>query len=153
MTIPIRQYIIILAMTTRGRKPKPRETDLGRYIQLRRDEHSWSMQTLAKEAKVSYKTLSKLELGRTLPRRPERFLLRLAGPLGVHPDQLLLRAALTPLLRPSLTPQPPSTRKLVTFEVDEEERRQLEDYLQFLRYLSSIQSLVRAAEKQAARDS
>jgi transcriptional regulator with XRE-family HTH domain len=132
----------------RGRPTKTRTSALGGYIEQRRDELGWSVRDLAHKAEVSYKTLSKLELGRNLPRHPEIFLLRVARALGVHPDKLLVRASLTPLLKPSVgvPVSLPSTTTSLTLEVTDDERRELENYLQYLRYISSVKSLRRRAE-------
>jgi transcriptional regulator with XRE-family HTH domain len=132
----------------RGRRTKPRTSELGVYIEQRRDELGWSVRDLALKAEVSYKALSKLELDRNLPRRPEIFLLKVARALGVHPDKLLVRASLTPLLRPSVgvPVSLPSTTTSLTLEVTDDERRELENYLHYLRYISSVESLRRRAE-------
>ena len=135
-------------MGRRGRPTKQRTSELGIYIEQHRCELGWSVQDLAREAKISYKTLSKLELDRNLPRRPEIFLTKVARALGVHPDNLLVRASLTPMLRPSVgetAPLPPTTKPL-TLLVTEEESRELENYLQFLRFIGSVESLRRKAE-------
>ena len=135
-------------MRRRGRPTKTRTSELGVYIEQRRDELGWSIRDLAREAKVSYKALSKLELDRNLPRRPEIFLLKVAWALGVHPDKLLVRASLTPMLRPPVSVPvslPPTTTPLIIFVTDDE-RRELENYLQYLRYISSVESLRRKAE-------
>jgi transcriptional regulator with XRE-family HTH domain len=111
-------------MGKRGRPQKPRTSELGRYIEQLRLEHRWSIKRLAQEARVSYRTLSKLELGRSLPRHPENFLLKVAKAFDTHPDQLLLRASLTPMLRPShieISLSAPRTIAL-TVLVTEEER-------------------------------
>lgn len=135
-------------MIRKGRRTKTRTSELGRYIEQRRDELGWSIGDLAHKAEVSYKALSKLELDRNLPRRPEIFLLKVAWALGVHPDNLLVRASLTPLLRPSVgvpVSSPPTTTSL-TLEVTDDERRELENYLQYLRHISAVKSLRRRAE-------
>jgi transcriptional regulator with XRE-family HTH domain len=113
--------------------------------ELRRKQ-GWSLSALAHKAGVSYKTLSKLELDRIIPRRPE-ILLRVAKAFDVHPDRLLVRASLTPMLRPQVdeasraSPMTP-----LTLLVNDDERRHLEDYLQFLRYIASIKALCQKAE-------
>jgi len=135
-------------MIRKGRRTKTRTSELGLYIEQRRDELGWSIRDLAHKAEVSYKALSKLELDRNLPRRPEIFLLKVARALGVHPDNLLVRASLTPLLRPSVdvpVSSPPTTTSL-TLEVTDGERRELENYLQYLRHISAVKSLRRRAE-------
>jgi len=135
-------------MKRRGRPTKARTSELGVYIEQRRDELGLSIKDLAYKAEVSYKTLSKLELDRNLPRRPEIFLLKVAWALGVHPDKLLVRASLTPMLRPPVSVPvslPPTTTPLTLFVTDDE-RRELENYLQYLRYISSVESLRRRAE-------
>ena len=133
-------------MSKRGRPTKPRESDLGSYIQKLRNEREWNVSQLADKAGVSYKTLSKLELGRITPRKPD-ILMKVADTLDVHPDRLLLRAPLTPMLRPAVDEEssPPLTQPL-TLLVSDDERRQLENYLQFLRYVASIEALCRRAE-------
>ena len=135
-------------MGRRGRPTKPRTSEVGIYIEQLRLEWGWSVRDLAREAKVSYKTLSKLELDRNLPRRPEIFLLKVAKAFGVHPDRLLVRASLTPMLRPPVdeTASLPSTTIPLTLLVTEDESRQLENYLQYLRYIGSVESLRRRAE-------
>lgn len=135
-------------MRRRGRPTKTRTSELGIYIEQRRDELGLSIKDLARKAKVSYKTLSKLELDRNLPRRPEIFLLKVAWSLGVHPDKLLVRASLTPMLRPpvGVPVSLPSTTTPLTLLVTDYERRELENYLQYLRYISSVESLRRRAE-------
>jgi transcriptional regulator with XRE-family HTH domain len=140
-------------MGKRGRPQKPRTSELGRYIEQLRLEHRWSIKRLAQEARVSYRTLSKLELGRSLPRHPENFLLKVAKAFDTHPDQLLLRASLTPMLRPShieISLSAPRTIAL-TVLVTEEERRQIENYLQFLRQMASIEALCRSAQNVAGQ--
>ena len=135
-------------MRRRGRPTKTRTTQLGVYIEQRRDELGWNIRDLARQAEVSYRTLSKLELGRNLPRRPEIFLLKIARALGVHPDKLLVRASLTPILKaPAGVPVslPPTTTP-VTLLVTDDERRELENYLQYLRHISSVEAIRRRAE-------
>lgn len=134
-------------MRRRGRPTKTRTSELGIYIEQLRGERDWSVRDLAREAQVSYKALSKLELDRSLPRHPEIFLLKVAWALGIHPDKLLIRASLTPILRPpvSVTASLKPTTPLVLL-VTEDERQDLEKYLQYLRYVSSVESLRRRAE-------
>jgi len=136
-------------MRKRGRPTKPRDSDLGGFIQKLRDQQRWSVRQLADAAGVSYKTLSKLELGRVTPRRPG-ILLKVARALDVHPDRLLLLTPLTPMLRPvaddvSLSSQ----REPLVLLVSNDERRHLENYLQFLRYMASVEALCRRAEAEA----
>ncbi len=137
-------------MGRRGRPTKPRTSEVGIYIEQLRLKWGWSVRDLAREAKVSYKTLSKLELDRNLPRRPEIFLLKVAKVFGVHPDKLLVRASLTPMLRPPVgeTASLPSTTIPLSLLVTEAESRQLENYLQYLRYIGSAESLRRRAEEE-----
>lgn len=139
--------IIIYAMGKRGRPTKPRASELGFCIQQLRDQRGWNVHQLADAAGVSYKTLSKLELNRTTPRRPEILLMKVAKALDVHPDRLLLRAPLTPMLRPTVdeVSSLPLAQPL-TLLVSSDERRQLENYLQFLRYIASIEAVCRRAE-------
>jgi len=109
-------------------------------------EKGWSISDLARKAGVPYKTLSKLELVRIIPRRPE-ILLKVAKAFDIHPDRLLVRASLTPMLRPQVeeTSQV-SLMKPLNLLVNDDERRHLEDYLQFLRYIASIEALCQKAE-------
>ena len=142
--------IIIRYMGLRGRPTKLRTSEVGIYIEQLRRERGWSVYDLAREAEVSYRTLSKLELDRNLPRHPEIFLWKLAKALDVHPDKLLIRASLTPMLRPP-TPEitsPPTTMISLTLLVSKEEGLELEKYLQYLRFLNSVDSACRKAEKE-----
>ena len=134
------------SMVRKGRPTKPRLSDLGQYIEKQRKELNWSVLELAHRANVSYKTLSKLELARTFPRHPG-ILIKVANALGVHPDQLLLVAHMTPFLRPSvitgtLTPQ----RRPIIFLVNEDEHHQIDNYLQFLRYMAELKSVCTVSE-------
>lgn len=97
-------------MGKKGRPTKPRASELGACIQKLRDREGWSVRQLADAAGVSYKTLSKLELGRTTPRRPG-ILLKIAKALDVHPDRLLLLAPLTPMLRPAVDDVSPPSKE------------------------------------------
>ena len=136
-------------MSKRGRPTKPRESDLGSYIQKLRNEREWNVRQLADKAGVSYKTLSKLELGRITPRKPD-ILMKVADTLDVHPDRLLLLAPLTPMLRPVAdNASAQSQRELLNLLVSRDERRQLENYLQFLRYMALIEALSQQAETEA----
>ena len=146
MTIRPSKYIIIYVMGKRGRPTKPRASELGCYLQELRDQRGWSVLQLADAAGISYKTLSKIELDRTRPRRPE-ILLKVAKVFDIHPDRLLLRAPLTPMLRPTVdeVSSPPLNQPL-TLLVSNEERRQLENYLQFLRYVASVEALCQRVE-------
>lgn len=121
-------------MVRLGRPTRNRTTELGRYIEQLRHERGWSLRDLAREAEAPYKTLCKLEVESKSVRRPE-ILLKIARALGVHPNQLLVRAVLTPMLSPSPStgPPPEQLRPPSTFYVTEQERVQLEHYLNFLR--------------------
>jgi len=138
-------------MGRRGRPTKPRTSEVGIYIEQLRLKWGWNVRDLAREAKVSYKTLSKLELDRNLPRRPEIFLQKVAKTFGVHPDKLLIRSSLTPMLRPTVdeTASLPSRTISLTLLVTEDESRQVENYLQFLRYVASIEALCQRAETES----
>ena len=136
-------------MGNRGRPTKPRTSELGCYIEELRREYSWSLSYLAHKTGVSYKNLSKLELARTTPRRPD-ILLKVAKAFNIHPDRLLVRASLTPMLRPPVGEvSSASPRRLLTLLVNDDERRRLEDYLQFLRHIASIEALCQRAETEA----
>jgi len=136
-------------MRNRGRPTKLRTRELGRYIEELRREQGWSVSDLAHKAGVSYKTLSKLELERTIPRRPA-ILQKIAKVFDIHPDRLLVRASLTPMLRPPVGEvSSASPRRLLTLLVNDDERRRLEDYLQFLRYIASIEALCQRAETES----
>ena len=121
-------------MTRLGRPTSARTSELGRYIAELRRERGWSVQDLAREANVPYKRLSKLEVETRSVRRPE-ILLSVARALGVHPNQLLVRAVLTPILSPppATHASPSEDRKSATFHVTRKEQSQLVHYLQFLR--------------------
>jgi transcriptional regulator with XRE-family HTH domain len=135
-------------VTQRGRRTKTRTSQLGVLIEHLRDQLGWSVKDLAREADVSYKALSKLELNRNVPRRPDVFLIKVAGALGVHPDRLLIPASLTPILRPPVTAPvpPPPTMEPLTLVVTDDEGRELQNYLGYLRYISSVESVCRKAE-------
>jgi transcriptional regulator with XRE-family HTH domain len=137
-------------MGLRGRATKVRTSELGIYIEQLRRERGWSVHDLAREAVVPYKTLSKLELNRNLPRHPEIFLWKLANALGVHPDKLLIRASLTPMLRQPTNEITSSPTKMtsLTLLVTKEEGLELEKYLQYLRFLNSVDSVCQKAEKE-----
>lgn len=137
-------------MGHRGRPTKPRTSEVGIYIEQLRLDWGWSVQDLAREAKVSYRTLSKLELDRNLPRRPEIFLMKVANIFGVHPNKLLVRASLTPMLRPPVgeSASLPTKTISLTLMVTEDESRQLDNYLQYLRYIGLVESLRRRAEEE-----
>jgi transcriptional regulator with XRE-family HTH domain len=109
------------------------------------------MKDLAYKAEVSYQKLCRLEFSNTLPRHPQEFLINIAHALGVHPDRLLVKANLTPLLSPRSDAQAlPKTRSIeMTLLVDEDERQQLENYLQFLRNVRIAESISQEAEKDA----
>ncbi len=94
---------------------------------------------LAREAGVSYKTLSKIECGRVTPRKPD-ILMKLAKALDVHPNRLLVPAALTPLLASSAGAATPhgGDRRSQVFLITEQEQQELERYLSFLRYLAPL---------------
>ena len=122
---------------------------MGSYIQKLRNEREWNVRQLADKAGVSYKTLSKLELGRITPRKPD-ILMKVAHTLDVHPDRLLLLAPLTPMLRPVAdNVSAKSQRELLNLLVSKDERRQLENYLQFLRYMALVEALSQQAETEA----
>jgi transcriptional regulator with XRE-family HTH domain len=139
-------------MNKRGRPAKPRTNELGSCIQDLRHQQGqqgWNVRQLADAAKVSYKTLSKLELGRITPRRPE-ILLKIAKALDVHPDRLLLIASLTPLLRPVAdAARSHSEREPLNLMVNKDERRHLENYLQLLRFTESVEELRKKAQAEA----
>ena len=127
-----------------GRPAKPRTTELGSYVEKLRLDRGWTLKELARRAKVPYKTLSKLELG-AVPRRDSGVLIKLAREFDIHPDQLLLLAARTPLLRPpTSSPSSPEVRQPKTLEVTETEAHQLDHFLHFLRYMDTVEELGRA---------
>lgn len=137
----------------RGRRSQPRGSELGRFIKAQREEQEpkLSMKDLAFKAEVSYQKLCRLEFSNALPRHPQEFLINIAHALGVHPDRLLVKANLTPLLSPRSDAQAPLTTRNIklTLFVDEDERRQLENYLQFLRNVRLAESLSQEAENNA----
>lgn len=138
-------------MGRRGRPTNPRTSPIGLAIEEGRGKYTWSVRDLSIKAGVPYKTLSKLELGQVLPRHPERIILKIAKALDVHPDKLLILASLTPMLRPAKDEKPPqekSTSTVLELIVTEDERRNVEKYLGFLRYTASIEELRLKAEKE-----
>jgi transcriptional regulator with XRE-family HTH domain len=124
-----------LNLANKGRPLKARSGELGRYVAAQRELRGFNVRELAEAANVSYRALSKLELGHTVP-RPE-FLLRLAQALDVYPDELLRRAAMTRYLRPA---PPPAATVPLGVEITSEERDRLMEYLQFLRYRADIRA-------------
>lgn len=137
-------------MATKGRPTKKRKTDLGCKMEELRRESGWSIIDLAEKSGVSQKTLSKLELGQIVPHSPG-IITKIADAFNVHPDQLLIPASLTPMLRPQADEPPAdSGRKPVTMNMTDDERDHLEKYLQYLRYMSSIE---RVAQREAAKQS
>jgi len=137
-------------MGRRGRPTKARTSELGLYLEQLRLDKGWSVRDLAREAGVSYKALSKLELDRSLPRQPGAFLWKIADAFGIHANNLLIRASLTPLLRPPKDEVIPPPTELITFtpKVTEKESQELEKYLQYLRFLDSVESVRQKAEKE-----
>ena len=139
-------------MTKRGRPTKTRTSPLGIVIQSERKKLEWTVRDLANRAGVPYKTLSKLELGQVIPRRPEILLIKIAQAFDVYPDKLLIPASLTPILRPIKSERPPEEKSIDNVElkltVTEDERCQLEKFLEFLRYIASIEALRVKAEKE-----
>ena len=61
---------------------------LGRTIRARRKEHGWSVETLAKKAKVSPRQLYRLEANETKGPGLD-FLKKIAGALGVEISELM----------------------------------------------------------------
>ena len=100
------------------------------------------MVVLAEQAGISAKKLSKLELGRH-SLRDQSILITLADIFDVHPNELLRRAALTLMLRPSVSAMPVSEPALEVFPplVTPEESKLLEDYLEFVRFKARLDQL------------
>lgn len=146
LTIRTLVLIIVRVMSNRGRPPKPRYGELGRYLEEQRTQKGWTVSQLADAAHIPLKTLSKLELGLIKPRKPGIFS-KLAIALDIHQDRLLLKASLTPTLRPATNGASsiPKSEQFIAF-VNAEERLQLENYLQFLRYMAHIETLSHEAE-------
>ena len=125
-------------MQRRGRPENPRVTELGRYIQELRLDRGWSVLDLARASRVSHRALSKLELS-SRPTTKADHLIKIADALNIHPDRLLIRAALTPLLRPTQVPAGEREvkepfRHLVTLQ----EHELLDNYLDFMRLIGSL---------------
>lgn len=123
-------------MAPRGRTPKVRTTEFGLYLAHLREQQGLNLLDLADKSGINHKTLSRLESGAHPPRKPD-LLMKLAVALDVHPNRLLLRAALTPILAP-MPVVAPSDKRLWQAYVTGEEKDQLEDYLIFLRYSASL---------------
>jgi transcriptional regulator with XRE-family HTH domain len=136
-------------MGRRGRHTQKRENDLGAYIEKLRLQRGWNVRQLADVAKISNKTLSKIELGQTKNRRPGT-LWKIARALEEHPDHLLVLAQLTPYLHPvaDIISSPPP-KEILQLQVTSYERRQLENYLQFLRYVASAEALYQSTDNKA----
>ena len=118
---------------------RPRATELGRYIAKQRYERGWSMYDLATKADVSYRTMYKAEV-HLRARLRHGTLEKIAGKLDVHPNELFIRAGLTPYLSSPAAPPPvegPVTKERV-FEVTDDEYEKLNHYLGFLRYSSLV---------------
>lgn len=96
---------------------------------------------LAEEAGVSYRTLVKAET-EVNARLRHSTLEKIADPLGLHPNQLFVRANLTPYLRPAVLrdPRSPDRRRRRNFLVTYEEYDQLSRYLGFIRVSAIIGS-------------
>ena len=130
-------------MAGRGRPTKLRVTELGRYLAEQRAQLEWTVTDLASKSGVPLSTVSRIERGTPRPRVLS--LDRLAGALQVHPDRLLVRAGLTPYLRPAAGVQRPdeSARRPATFMLSSDEQDAIETYLEFLRF-SALQSSSRS---------
>ncbi len=89
------------------------------------------MYGLAKAAGVSYRTVFKAEM-EARPRLRHSTLEKIARPLGLYPDQLFVRANLTPYLKPWSPDEGQATRRPKTFVVTDEEFESLTRYLKFL---------------------
>lgn len=127
-------------MAKRGRRTKPRQTELGKKLEQLRLGRDWTVTRLAKEAGVPYKTLSKIECGTLTPTRPG-VLLKLAKALDTHPDYLLLPAALTRYLAPLPSIKALPVHEPYTLLVSESEFAEVEKYLQFIRYIVAVEEL------------
>ena len=129
-------------METRGRKPDPRTTELGRYLAERREDLKWSLTDLAKASRVPLNKISRIEKG--APRPKILVLQLLARALGVHPDRLMMRAGwpaqLPTLVASERSPERSDMRKAAQFHVTPTERRELEFYLEFLRLKAQVLS-------------
>ncbi len=130
-------------MGSRGRRPKPRRTALGTYLESLRQDAGWSLRDLAKKAGVSDRTIFKIEVEER-PRLRHATLDKIAGALGTNPNRLFERASLTPRLTVSPTTGPSATQaepepRPRTFHVTDEEFSQIDLYLAFLRYAEICQ--------------
>jgi len=81
-------------------------------------------------------------------------LLKISRALNVDPDRLLLRATLTPILRPVIdsVPSIPKREPLILL-VNDDERRHLENYLLFLRCIASVESSRQKSEAEYEKQS
>lgn len=110
-----------------------RTTLFGRFLSDARGSAGFrSGYALAKAAGVAQSTVSDLGLGKR--RLTGKMARRLAGPLGLMPNDLLVRANVTPEFdwRDAL-PSPPSGLRRVQFMVNEDEERELHAYLAAMR--------------------
>ncbi len=118
-----------------GRTPKIRTSSLGLFVSQLRAKLGYSVTSLADAAGVSASTVSDLERGeRQLKGKIAR---KLAGPLGVTPNELLIAAGLTPEFSwektIAATGEPIQELKLI---VSAEEGLKIREYLGFLRFQS-----------------
>ena len=122
------------------RPEKPRTSSFGLYLWERRRYQGYTVTGLAQMAGVSPSTVSDLEQGKR--RLTGGMARRLAGPLDLTPNELLVRANVTPEFPWGQTLQTPTEqlRDLVLF-VTEEEQRRIQDYLDFLRFRDLVSFL------------
>ena len=115
------------------RLEKPRASPLSQYLANRRQELGYSVTGLGVMAQVPPSGVSDLELGKR--RLTGRMARKLAGPLGVTPNELLMRAS-GKLELPWDMALPSDTEQSINLElnVTDEEAHEVKEYLRFVRF-------------------
>ena len=115
------------------RPEKPRVSPLGRYLANRRQELGYSVTDLGVMAQVPPSGVSDLELGKRPLTGP--MARKLAGPLGVTPNELFMRASIT-LELPWDMALPSDTEQNINLElnVTDQEAHEVREYLRFVRF-------------------
>ncbi len=119
------------------RPEHPRTTEFGNWLCTVRTDCGETVVSLAKKAGVAASSVSDVERGkRNLTIRMAR---RLAGPLGLHANELLVRGRAQPEFswEKAVAP-PPGKLKDLQMKVTPDEQRKLAEYLEFLRLKRSM---------------
>ena len=114
------------------RPEKARTSPFGVYLWQQRKELGYSVTKLAEKAGISASSVTDLELGRRRLTGP--MARKLAGPLDLRPNELLIRANVTPEFPWAQLLPSTETLSKVTVSVTEEEKKRIREYLHFLRF-------------------